>query len=77
MSKKKEEGLGLTIDWETADRITILNLKQYAKMITEDIERLENLMEQGDIAECQSIDYVANVIHFKAITKVLEYFGEK
>jgi hypothetical protein len=68
---------GLLLDWETADRITILNLKQYAKIITADIERLENLMEQGDIAECQQIDYVANVVHFKAITKVLEYFGEK
>jgi hypothetical protein len=68
---------GLLLDWETANSITILNLKQYAKMIAADIERLENLMEQGDIAECQSIDYVANVVHFKAITKVLEYFGEK
>ena len=68
---------GLLLDWETANSITILNLKQYAKMIAADIERLENLMEQGDLAECQQIDYVANVIHFKAITKVLEYFGEK
>jgi hypothetical protein len=68
---------GLLLDWETANSITILNLKQYAKMIAADIERLENLMEQGDLAECQHTDYVANVVHFKAITKVLEYFGEK
>lgn len=68
---------GMTIDWDTADRITVLNLKQYVQILTEQIEQLENLMEQGDLAEYQQQDYMDNVSTLKAITKVLKYFGEE
>lgn len=68
---------GLTIDWETADRITVLNLKDYVKMLTENVENLESLMEQGDLADYQKQDYMDNISTLKAIKKVLEYFGEE
>lgn len=75
MSEKKVEGL--TIDWETADRITVHNLKDHLKMITEDVEKLETLMNEGDLAEYQQKDYMYNVGMLKAMKKVLVYFGEK
>ena len=68
---------GMTIDWETADRITVLNLKQYVQILTEHIEQLETLMDQGDLAHYQQQDYMDNVSTLKAITKVLKYFGEE
>ena len=75
MGKKKQEGL--TIDWETADRITVLNLKDCLKMMTEDVEKLESLMNEEGLAEYQQKDYMYNVGMLKAMKKVLEYFGEK
>jgi len=75
MSKSKKDGL--LLDWEAADRITILNLKLSAKMISKDIKFLEKLIEQGGIADCQQKDYLSNITHLRAITTILEYFGEK
>jgi len=75
MSKSKKDGL--LLDWEAADRITILNLKLSAKMISKDIKFLEKLIEQGEIADCQQKDYLSNITHLRAITTILEYFGEK
>lgn len=75
MSDQRTEGL--TIDWETADRITILNLKDCVKMITENVEKLESLMDEGDLAEYQQQDYMYNVGVLTAMKKVLTYFGEK
>ncbi len=68
---------GLTIDWETADRITVLNLKNCVKTLTTNVEQLESLMEMGDLADYQSQDYMDNISTLKAMEKVLSYFGEK
>lgn len=75
MSDYKPEGL--TIDWETADRITIANLKDCVITLTKEVEEFESLMEMGDLADYQSRDYTLGVSRLRAMKKVLEYFGEK
>jgi hypothetical protein len=67
--------VGLTIDWETADRITVLNLKECLIRITEEAKAIESLMDQGDLAEYQKRDYVDHVSDIKAMERVLKYFG--
>jgi hypothetical protein len=36
------ESLGLTIDFETADRITALNLKEYRKLLQKELDDYES-----------------------------------
>jgi hypothetical protein len=72
---KKDLEVGLTIDWETADRITVANLKDCLSRLTEQAEALESLMEQGDLAEYQKRDYMDHVSDIKAMERVLRYFG--
>lgn len=33
---------GLQIDWEVANRITLLNLKDYQRVLTEELEKFKN-----------------------------------
>jgi hypothetical protein len=70
-----KENKGMTIDWETADRITVCNLKECLVRITEEVQALESLMDQGDLADYKKRDYVDHVSDIKAIERVLKYFG--
>jgi len=76
MSKKDLE-VGMTIDWETADRITVVNLKDCLVRLNGQVEALESLMDQGDLADYQTRDYMDHVSDIKAIERVLKYFGAK
>jgi hypothetical protein len=71
----KDLEVGLTIDWETADRITVANLKESLVRLTEQVETLESLMDQGDLADYQKHDYMDHVSDIKAMRRVLKYFG--
>lgn len=73
----KHAGLALTIDYETADKITVLNLKDAYKYHKQDAEEITARIEAGHgVPEHRKQDLVYNttlMIHIKA---VLAYFGE-
>lgn len=64
---------GLQLDFDTADRITILNLKDCHKTLTQENKEIEAL---DDIPEHKSEDLVYNIKMLKHISAVLHYFGE-
>lgn len=74
MGKRKNPGL--TIDWETADRITVHNLTDCLKLIEKDVKHLEEEMDKGDLPEYQKSEYLNNVALVKAIERLLKYFGK-
>lgn len=67
---------GMEIDWETADRITVLNLKNIENILAENIQRLEKLMSSQELTNTQQEDYMDDISFIKAIRKTLGYFGE-
>lgn len=64
---------GLQLDFEAADRITILNLKDCYKTLTKENEEIQALDE---IPEHKSQDLVYNINMLKHLSAVLHYFGE-
>ena len=64
---------GLQLDFDTADRITILNLKDCYKTLIKENEEIQALDE---IPEHKSQDLVYNINMLKHISAVLHYFGE-
>lgn len=71
MSKKE----GLTIDWETADRITVSCLTDSLKYVKKDVKMLEKAMKKGELGAAQKIDYTYNVELKMALERVLKYYG--
>jgi hypothetical protein len=67
---------GLTIDVETADRITVLCLKDsFDYMQTEIAEIDKRLAELVDVPKYQMEDYVYNKRMCEAIRVVLHHYG--
>lgn len=64
---------GLELDYDTADKITVLNLKDARENLIEENKRLEALDHMQDH---HSIDYGYNHNLIKAISTVLNYYGE-
>ena len=68
MSKK-----GLKLDYEAADRITILNLKKSRKFIKKEIAKKDSLDKMPDYLLA---DYGYDQRLILAMTTVLNYYGE-
>jgi hypothetical protein len=69
------KSLGLSIDWETADRITVTNLKNIMSTLDTDNDRIARQIEQVAGKHLESdLEYNHNLI--KSIKVVLSYFGE-
>jgi hypothetical protein len=67
----------LTIDYETADKITIVNLKDaYESMRKDNAVIQQKLTETGQIEEYKKQDMVYNITMMTHISEVLKYFGE-
>lgn len=62
---------GMTIDWETADRITVLNLKEYR-------QRLQDHLDGGANGSMwlHPDDEVHNRAMIQALSFVIKDFGE-
>jgi hypothetical protein len=70
-----KESLGLSIDWETADRITVTNLKNIMSTLDKDNDRIARQIDQVPGKHLESdLAYNHNLI--KSIKVVLSYFGE-
>lgn len=67
---------GLSIDWETADRITILNLKDSLANLIKEVENLESSMDMEDLPEYKRKEYLDSVGYLRAHQRVLKYLGE-
>lgn len=63
------ENNGMMLDWETADRITLLNLISARKSLQEELERAE----AGEWIHPN--DEIANMKYIKAMTTIIDYFG--
>jgi len=61
---------GITIDWETADRITCANLIEHRSMIK---EHLEGWMNNGQYMHAD--DVVSNKERMDAFNVLIKYFG--
>lgn len=66
---------GLTIDWETADKITISTLKDMIDTLHKDNIRINHLLAQAPGKHLDS-DLAYNHELIKSIKVVLSYFGE-
>lgn len=64
---------GLELDYDTADKITILNLKDARENLIKENKLLESLDKMEDY---QLADYGYNINLIKAIGTVLNYYGE-
>lgn len=60
---------GMMLDWETADRITLLNLISARRSLQEELERAE----AGEWIHPD--DEIANMKYIKALTVIIDYFG--
>ena len=60
---------GLKIDWETADRITLLNLKEHRDYLTKELE------DYIDGHWLHPEDVVNNKEVIKALDRIIVYFG--
>ena len=78
MSTQCEKKRTLEIDIQTADRITIDNLKDTYKYIISDLEKLQDEIDStGELPVYKNNDLIYNVKMAKHIQAVLEHFGEK
>ena len=61
---------GLTLDWETADKITTLCLKDAIEYLKQELEDHKNgsWLHPEDVA--------MNSVYIEAMTTVLKYYGE-
>lgn len=64
---------GLELDFETADKITVLNLKDAYNYLQTEIEEIRTLDE---IPDHKAADMCYNVRMVKHIKEVLSYYGE-
>lgn len=64
---------GLELDYDTADKITVLNLKDARETLIKENTLLESLDKMEDY---QLADYGYNINLIKAIGTVLHYYGE-
>lgn len=64
---------GLELDYDTADKITVLNLKDAREYLIKENKMLTTLER---IPDYQLADYGYNTNLIKAISTVLHYYGE-
>lgn len=60
---------GMTIDWETANRITLLNLIEARNNLLDEMDRVDN----GEWIHPE--DERANRDYIRALTVVIDYYG--
>ena len=63
---------GLTIDYETADKITVLVLREHVEMLESEQREIEEL---DTVPGYKHADYFANREILVALRKVLDYYG--
>lgn len=64
---------GLELDYDTADKITVLNLKDARENLIKENKRLTSL---DRIPDYQLSDYGYNCNMIQALNTVLHYYGE-
>lgn len=64
------------LDYETADRITVDNLKQTFEQLKEDNDRISD-NNALNYNKNQAEDYMYNIRLIESIKVVLSYFGEE
>ena len=68
---------GLTIDHETADRITVHSLKDAFDYMQTEIAEIDKLMvESFNVPDYKMEDYVHNKRLCEAMRVILHYYGE-
>lgn len=66
--------LNLDIDFELADRITVANLQESYRSLTQEISNMEVMMKTQKLKGYEYQDYEDAKKNRKAIKKVLRYF---
>jgi hypothetical protein len=67
----------ITLDYETADRIAVLSLKDAFNYMQTEIAEIEQLIQESlDVPDYKMEDYVHNKRLCEAIRRVLHYYGE-
>lgn len=69
---ENEMNRGLTIDFETADRITICCLKEQLEYLQTEQDEIESM---DAVPGYKQADYFANREIMTALKKVIEYYG--
>jgi len=67
----------LEISEEFIEEIIKQELTDVLEMLEAEIEGTELDMEKGDVPEYKLVDYRDNVLYHKAITVVLQFYGEE
>jgi hypothetical protein len=67
--------MGLTIDFETADRITRLNLTEHRDYLNSELEKMYTTMDSENPYWMHPDDIDLNHSMVKRINVLLEYFG--
>lgn len=67
----------IPLDADTADHITITNLKEAYDNLERDINDMQNQLTEGTLPEYRNEDLLYNIKMLKHIEQVLSYFGEK
>jgi len=62
---------GLTLDYETADRITLLTLKEALNDVNSFIQKIE----EKNIPEHLASDYTYHIALKKSLEGVIDYYG--
>lgn len=62
------------IDYETSDRITVLNLKDTMNYLIKENKQYEN---KPDLLPHQKEDYAYNLVTISALKAVLRHYGER
>ena len=67
----------LELDFDTADCITILNLKNSYEGMHQDLEQMIGEVERGENVEINQKDIGYNIVMLAHIKAVLGYYGEQ
>jgi hypothetical protein len=74
MAKRNKEGL--TIDWETASRITVCELAEQHSIVAASLKKLRKRVKQGEeLARHEVEDLAQQEITLAHLKYVVEYYG--
>ena len=76
-NKQTEQRKGLELDWDTADHITRLTLRDTFYSMQDDVEKMVTEVERGEHVEINQKDIGYNIVMLTHLKQVLEHFGEK
>ena len=68
---------GLELDFDTADCITVLNLKNSYMSMQDDLQQMVGEVERGENVEVNQQDIGYNIVMLAHIKAVLGYYGEQ